>query len=86
MENGANTDKLEEMTAIITRCCKEGFDILNMDELVKFLSKKLLNNDKSSQWEKQVSSVIGYTAFLGKISALYAMFLKKQEEIERAGI
>lgn len=85
LENGANTDKIEEMTSTISKYCKECIDLLSEDALVEFLSEKLLNNsnDKSAQWEQKINSVIQGAVFLGKISALHTIFLKKQEEIRK---
>lgn len=46
LENGANTDKIEEMTSTISKYCKECIDLLSEDALVEFLSEKLLSSSR----------------------------------------
>lgn len=82
LENGVNTDKIGEMVAATAQYCNDYVDLLNMGDLVQFISDKLLANIKSMQ-EKQVNSIIEHAVYLGKISALYSVTEKKKEELRK---
>lgn len=83
LEDGAMTDKITEMETTIARYCSDCVNLLNTDELVKFLSNKLLEKFNSLEKYDQIDSIIEHMVFLGKISALYAIWIKKQEEIRK---
>lgn len=86
LEDGAVTDKMTEMEAAIVKCCNVYVDLLSSEELVEFLLNKISDIFKSVQGDTmyaQINSVIEYGVFLGKISALYSMFCKKEEEIRK---
>lgn len=83
LEDGANTDKIKDMEAATAKYCNDYVDLLNIDELVNFLLDKLLNNIKNEQMNKQINLIIDHAVFLGKISTLYTMLIKKQEEIRK---
>lgn len=83
LEDGADTNKITEMEAEIDKYCNNYVDLLDMDELVKFILDILKNNDKCMQREERINLIIEKTVFLSKIGTLHSMFIKKQEEIRK---
>lgn len=82
VEDEVETDKIKDLVSATAWYCNDYVNLLNTDDLVKLMMEKLLCMVEGVQ-EDHISLIIEHAIFLGKISALYAMYVKKQEEIRK---